>query len=240
MVFDFLKLFSSILLGVVCVFWLKLDQPRHIKLMNAFTGAFLLSLTLLHLLPELYEGPAPQSHWLIGTLILIGFYTQIALDGISKGVEHGHAHYLEGKFPIGILAGLCLHAFIEAMALGDPHTYHDLESRQCLLWSIVLHNFPVTIALLAMLLHTGIGRKAALGWIAVFAAMGPLGMSLSAFTGLANHSREMTAIVIGIFMHISTTILFEAEDGHRIPIQKITAIVLGTAAGVISLLVTSH
>ena len=28
----------------------------------------------------------------IGALILAGFYTQIALDVISMGVEHGHAH----------------------------------------------------------------------------------------------------------------------------------------------------
>ena len=34
-------------------------NPRHIKLLNAFTGAYLLCLTLLHLLPELYhEHPA--------------------------------------------------------------------------------------------------------------------------------------------------------------------------------------
>jgi len=232
---DYLKLLSTIILGVISVLCFKLDQPRHIKLLNAFTGAFLLSLTFLHLLPELYTEPSAFPAWWIGTLILIGFYTQIALDSISKGVEHGHSHSIAGKLPIGILAGLCLHAFIEATALGNPQSHHDIESRRLLLWSIVTHNYPVTIALFGMLLHSGIGRKASLGWLGLFAAMAPLGMALSAHTSLAMHTKELMAIVIGIFMHISTTILFETEDGHRINIQKLAAIVMGTLLGIASL-----
>ena len=232
---DYLLLLSSIVAGALSVFWFKLDQPRHVKLLNAFTGAFLLSLTLLHLLPELYEGTPPIPAWWIGALILTGFYIQVALDAISKGVEHGHAHHLEGRFPFGILAGLCLHALFEAMALGNPATYHDRQSRQLLLWSIVVHNFPVTIALLGMLLHSGLRRAVALRWLALFAAMAPLGMTLSAHTALASHSRECMAFVIGIFMHIATTILFETEEGHRINLRKLAAIVLGTGLGVASL-----
>lgn len=235
---DYVILLSSIVLGALCVFWFKLDQPRHVKLLNAFTGAFLLSLTLLHLLPELYEGKSALAPWLTGTLILVGFYTQIGLDAISKGVEHGHAHHMEGRFPIGILAGLCLHALIEAMALGNPTNYHDIQSRRLLLWSIVLHNFPVTIALLGMLLHSGLRRPVALGWLALFASMAPIGMTLSAHSNLANYSRELMAVVIGIFMHISTTILFETEEGHRLHIHKLAAIVLGTALGITSLFVS--
>jgi zinc transporter ZupT len=233
---DYLILLSSIVLGAASVFWFKLDQPRHIKLLNAFTGAFLLSLTVLHLLPELYEGPSRPSDWTIGFLILIGFYVQIALDAISKGVEHGHSHSMEGRFPIAILAGLCLHALIEAMALGDAAHYHDAQSRRLLLWSIVLHNYPVTIALLGMLLHSGLKPKPALRWLALFALMAPLGMFLSAHSELARHSRELMAVVIGIFMHMSTTILFETEEGHRIPIHKLLAMALGTGLGIVGLL----
>ena len=232
---DYLILLSRIVIGALSVFWFKLDQPRHIKLLNAFTGAFLLSLTLLHLLPEIYSGPSAKTPWLIGTLILVGFYTQIALDAISKGVEHGHSHPMEGRLPIGILAGLCLHALIEAMALGNSAEHHDIQSRKLLLWSIVMHNYPVTIALLGMLLQSGLRKSVAMRWLALFASMAPLGMLVSAHTSLANHSRELMAIVIGIFMHISTTILFETEEGHRLHTHKLMAIILGTAMGVTSL-----
>ena len=232
---DYLILLSSIVLGAVTVFVFRLDAPRHIKLVNAFTGAFLLSLTFLHLLPELYHGHATVetiSPLLIGGLMLAGFFVQVALDVISMGVEHGHSHHLPGRMPVGVVAGLCLHAFVEAMALGDVRTHFDPDSRRLLLASIVVRNFPVSIALLGMLMQSGMKRGGALRLLLLFGAMGPLGMFLSAHTTLANHSRELMAVVIGIFMHISTTILFESSDVHRFNFAKLIAIVAGTALGV--------
>ncbi len=238
---DYLLLLSSIVLGAVTVFGFRLHDARHIRLLNAFTGAFLLSLTMLHLLPELYHehGEADtgaHGALFIGGLMLAGFFVQVALDVISMGVEHGHSHALHGKMPVGVVAGLCLHAFVEAMALGDGQHHHNLESRRLLLMSIVVHNYPVAIALLGMLLHSGLSRWTSLALLGLFAAMGPLGMFISAHTPLANYSRELMAIVIGIFMHISTTILFEASDVHRFNFAKLGAIILGTALGVASVL----
>jgi zinc transporter ZupT len=169
---------------------------------------------------------------LIGALILAGFFTQILLDVISMGVEHGHAHHIHDRMPWGVVGGLCLHAFVEAMALGKASTHYDPDSRQMLLYSIVLHNFPVSIALLGMLVHTGMPRSRAIGFLAVFAAMAPLGMSISAHTALAFHTRELMAFVIGIFMHISTTILFESSDVHKFNFAKLGAIAVGTVLGV--------
>ena len=232
---DYLILLSSIVLGAGTVFLFRLDAPRHIKLVNAFTGAFLLSLTLLHLLPELYHGQSPGGTirpLVIGSLMLVGFFVQVALDVISMGVEHGHSHHLPGRMPIGVVAGLCLHAFVEALALGEARSHFDPASRRLLLASIVVHNFPVSIALLGMLLQSGMKKGGALRLLLLFAAMGPLGMFLSAHTTLASHSRELMAVVIGIFMHISTTILFEASDVHRLNFAKLLAIVAGTVLGV--------
>lgn len=240
---DYLLLLSSIIAGAILVFAFRLYDARHIKLLNAFTGAYLLCLTVLHLLPELYgghEGHGGHEHageMRLGILILAGFFTQIALDVISKGVEHGHAHHLHQHMPIGVIAGLCLHALVEATALGDPHTHYDLPSRQLLLWSIVLHNLPVSIALLGMLLQSGMKRSTALAFLALFASMAPIGMFLSANTGLEHYTRELTAFVIGIFMHISTTILFESSDAHRFQLTKLAAIIVGTALGFASILI---
>ncbi len=237
---DYLLLLSSIVLGAISVFAFKLYEPRHVKLLNAFTGAYLLCLTVLHLLPELYHegaGAAGHTEIRIGILILAGFFTQIGLDVISMGVEHGHAHHLHAEhLPIGILAGLCLHAFVEAMALGNAQTYYDPASRRLLLYSIVLHNYPVSIALLGMLLQSGVRRSRALLWLAAFAAMAPIGMTVSGHTVLANYSRELTAVVICIFMHISTTILFESSDIHRFNLAKLAAIAVGTGLGFLSLM----
>jgi len=235
---DYLLLLSTIALGAASVFLFKLYEPRHVKLLNAFTGAYLLCLTVLHLLPELYHpqtGPLPQDNMRIGALILGGFFTQVALDVISMGVEHGHAHVLPGRMPVGVLAGLCLHALVEASALGDPRTHYDPASRRLLLWSIMLHNYPVSIALLGMLLHGGLKPRRALALLGLFAAMAPLGMTIGAHTFLATHTRELMAFVIGIFMHISTTILFESSDVHRFHLAKLGAIAVGVGLAILSL-----
>jgi zinc transporter ZupT len=235
---DYLILVSSIVFGAFSVFWFKLHEPRHVKLLNALTGSFLLTLTFLHLLPELYENHAgTHDRLVIGALILAGFFVQVALDVISQGIEHGHAHSVgHHHLPFGVLAGLCLHAFVEALALGDNPSHHDPQSRQLLLWSIVVHNYPVSIALLGMLLHSGLRRGLALNWLGVFALMAPLGMFISAHTPLAHYSRELMAIVIGIFMHIATTILFEAGEAHRINLQRVGAIIIGAALGTLTVL----
>jgi zinc transporter ZupT len=233
---DYVILLSSIVLGACSVFWLKLDQPRHLKPLNAFVGAYLLSLTFLHLLPELYETTHTKA-WIIGVLILVGFYIQVALEGVSQGIEHGHAHATEHRFPAGILVGLCIHAFIEAMALGRADSYHDPKTRRLLLWSIVVHNYPVSIALLGMLLQSGLKRTVALGGLGIFAIMAPLGLLVSGNVEFfARHSPELMAVVIGIFMHIATTILFESEEGHQLHHRKLAGVVIGTALGFLSLM----
>ena len=238
---DYLVLLSSIVFGAVTVFWLRLTDPRRVKVLNAFTGAYLLALVMLHLLPDLYE---PETGitikpLVIGGFILFGFFLQISMDSISMGIEHGHAHEIHGRMAFGILAGLCIHAFVEALALGqtpEHQTAHDHAQHHFLLVSIVVHNYPISIALLGMLLQSGMKKSSALACLGLFAIMAPVGMFLSSVTGLAVYSRYLMAIVIGIFMHISTTILFESEDQHRFPVGKLIAVIIGLLLGVASVL----
>jgi zinc and cadmium transporter len=241
---DYIVLLSSIALGAVTFFWLHLNDPRHVKVLNAFTGAYLLALVMLHLLPDLY---APESGLVlkplvIGGFILFGFFLQIAMDSISMGIEHGHAHEIHGRMAFSILAGLCIHAFVEAMALGqspEHQTAHDLSAHHFLLVSVVVHNYPISIALLGMLLQSGMRKSSALACLGLFAIMAPIGMFFSTHTGLAAYSHYLMAIVIGIFMHISTMILFESEDHHRFPVGKMIAVIVGLLLGIASVVFES-
>ena len=55
-----------------------------------------------------------------------------------------------------------------------------------------------------------------------FALIAPLGVFLGeTFAFLVDYSREITAIVLGIFLHISTTILFESNQSHRFNFTKL-------------------
>jgi zinc and cadmium transporter len=231
-------------LGVVTFFGLRLNDARHVKLLNAFTGAYLLALVMLHLLPDLYEAEpgVALKPLLIGGFILFGFFIQIAMDSISMGIEHGHAHEIRGRMAVGILAGLCIHAFVEALALGQSEhpTAHEHASHRFLLVSIVVHNFPISIALLGMLMQSGMKKSSALACLGLFAVMAPIGMFFSTHTGLAVYSRYLMAVVIGIFMHISTMILFESEDHHRISSTKLFAVLVGLAMGIASVMLESE
>ncbi|RME92973.1 MAG: ZIP family metal transporter, partial [Verrucomicrobia bacterium] len=85
--------------------------------------------------------------------------------------------------------------------------------------------------------QTGISRGKALALLGVFALMAPAGLALGAHTPLAEHSRELTALVVGIFMHVATTVLFETTDSHAFNRGKLVAIVCGLTAGLLTLAV---
>jgi len=248
-------LIFSVFAAALTVLWVKPSDPNKLKLLIAFSGAYLLSITALHLLPEVFtdDGRGPY----FGSFVLVGFFIQVMLEYLSGGIEHGHTHtHRSAGLPVGLMIGLCLHAFLEGMPLGggdagdshiegmplgggdagDSHT-HGLEP---LLLGIVLHKYPVAMVFLAMLLNSGLAKAKAFGLLAVFAAMAPLGTLLSGVEMVGQYNRESLAIVIGIFLHVSTTILFESSEGHRFNAYKVVAIAAGLALSAAGLLLNAH
>ena len=225
--------------------WVKPSDPNKLKLLIAFSGAYLLSITALHLLPEVFTGDDRGAYF--GSFVLVGFFIQVMLEYLSGGIEHGHAHtHRSAGLPVGLMIGLCLHAFLEGMPLGGGdagHSHHgDSHSHglEPLLLGIVLHKYPVAMVFLAMLLNSGMAKAKAFGLLAVFAAMAPLGTLLSGVEMVGQYNRESLAIVIGIFLHVSTTILFESSEGHRFNAYKMIAIAAGLALSAAGLLLNAH
>ena len=229
--------------------WVKPSDPNKLKLLIAFSGAYLLSITALHLLPEVFTGDDRGAYF--GAFILVGFFIQVMLEYLSGGIEHGHAHTPRSAgLPVGLMIGLCLHAFLEGMPLGggDGHSHHGHSHHghshshglEPLLLGIVLHKYPVAMVFLAMLLNSGMAKAKAFGLLAVFAAMAPLGTLLSGVEMVGHYNRESLAIVIGIFLHISTTILFESSEGHRFNAYKMMAIAAGLALSAAGMLLNAH
>ena len=226
--------------------WFKPSDPNKLKLLIAFSGAYLLSITALHMLPEVFIGDDRGAYF--GSFVLIGFFIQVMLEYLSGGIEHGHAHtHRTAGLPVGLMIGLCLHAFLEGMPLGAGHSHHghehshgDSHGVEPLLLGIVLHKYPVAMVFLAMLLNSGLGKPKAFGLLAVFAAMAPLGTLLSGVDVIGQYHRESLAIVIGIFLHVSTTILFESSEGHRFNAYKMMAIAAGLALSAAGMLLNAH
>ena len=225
--------------------WIKPSDPNKLKLLIAFSGAYLLSITALHLLPEVFTADDRGAYF--GSFVLVGFFIQVMLEYLSGGIEHGHAHtHRSAGLPVGLMIGLCLHAFLEGMPLGGGdagHSHHGhshSHGLEPLLLGIVLHKYPVAMVFLAMLLNSGLAKAKAFGLLAVFAAMAPLGTLLSGVEMVGQYNRESLAIVIGIFLHVSTTILFESSEGHRFNAYKMIAIAAGLALSAAGLLLNAH
>ena len=115
--------------GFAFVWFTRPSNNDNIKLLLAFSGAFLLSLTFFELLPEVYDGHEPKT---IALYILGGILMQVFLEFFSKGAEHGHmhVHLKENKFPILLFVSLCIHALIEGVPI------HNNDS---ILYGIIIH-----------------------------------------------------------------------------------------------------
>ncbi|MGB0255088.1 MAG: ZIP family metal transporter [Flavobacteriaceae bacterium] len=212
--------FFSVILGAALVLAGAAKSQKRLKLLLAFSGAFLLSTTVTALLPEVFgHAETTISYWILG-----GIVAQLVLENLSKGAEHGHIHiHHSSKLPLALLIGLSLHAFIEGFPL---HHHHEL------LWAIVVHKLPIAMLLTAALWRTKISLFAKFATLIGFALMTPLGSYLNeSVSCLQNYSVHITALVVGVMLHISTTILFESAENHKFNTSKIVVILFGLAFG---------
>lgn len=235
-VFEYGLLFFSIVLSGLSFFLFKKADPDALKLSLAFTGAFLFAISVLHLIPSVYQSTDNR----IGIYVLIGFFIQIFIEYFSEGIEHGHIHVHhthEKTFPLAMMVGLCLHSFLEGMPLSGRVT-DATGHNHSLFMGIVLHHLPVAFALVSMMISSGIKKTPAIFYLMLFAGMAPLGALTSGFVNeqlLVNATvffDRMMAIVIGIFLHISTTILFESNNNHRFNLYKLFVILAGALAAI--------
>jgi zinc transporter ZupT len=207
----------SVVLGFFIAIWLKPKAKKNLKLLLAFSGSFLLSLTVIHLLPEVYES---HNHK-VGIFIMVGILFQIILEFFSKGAEHGHVHGHNKltQMPWLLFISLCIHALLEGFPVGH---HHDLAL------GIAIHHFPIAIILTTFFLNAELNKTALFLFMFTFAVMTPLGTLISTVFPLLNdYYTEITAIVIGILFHISSTIIFESSEGHKFNIAKVSMIILG-------------
>jgi hypothetical protein len=66
--------------------------------------------------------------------------------------------------------------------------------------------------------------------------MSPLGSWVSGnFSFIHLYEDQLNALIIGVFLHISTAILFESSENHKFNLQKFIAILIGFAVAFLSL-----
>lgn len=185
------------------------------KLLLAFSGAYLLGVLVLEMLPEIYHHALPSTgYWLLGGIIV-----QNILEFFSKGAEHGHVHHHPHQNRLWVLMiSLCIHALLEGL---------PLAVNQELLWAVSIHKFLIAMVLALLFLQTPSKGATKAGALLLFALMTPLGSSVAYLPRIASILPGLTSFVVGLLLHISTTILFESAEGHTFNGQKFISILLG-------------
>ena len=213
---SFLAPILSVVFGVAIVLLYSKSKPLNLKLFLAFSGAFLLSTTIFELLPEVYTHLETKK---IGLFIMGGILLQILLEFYSKGAEHGHLHHNDTKtvFPWFLFISLGIHAFFEGFPLKDHHN---------IIIGVVIHKIPIAILITTYLLKSKLPKSQVVLFLIIFTLMTPLGSISAELLSISQTLiYSINAIVIGMFLHISTIILFESSEGHHFNLNKILIII---------------
>ncbi len=175
---------------------------------TVFGGAFLLGVCVLGLLPEATEGTSRLPFF----CILAGFLIQQLLEALSAHAEHGHVedHHNHGVPVLGLMLGLCLHAFLEGMPLVETSG----AVNQGLVWGIVIHNIPVALILVALFTAHRMGFWRVLALLLLFGIMSPAGSLVNLFLVQPDEEQQrmIIGLVIGVLLHVSSSILFDHKQ----------------------------
>ncbi len=214
-------------------------KAKYLRFLLAFSAAYLFAISVTHLLPECYENTNTK---LIGFFILVGFFIQILIEYFSAGIEHGHIHAHSSSckkhLPLGMITGLYLHSLLEGLPIYqsgiiDTHVHTVLSTQQSLVFGITIHNIPIAIAFVSLLIEHKSSKLKAVLLLIGFALMAPLGCLISYclnYFGVNNIDgfvKLSFAVVIGIFLHISTAIMFETGENHKYNLAKIASMIAG-------------
>lgn len=241
---DIIILFFSAILAGLSVYLFPRINTKTFKLTLVFAGAYLFSITILHILPGLFMGNINNDS--IGLYVLLGFFMQLFLEKFSSGVEHGHIHlhdHTHDHFissPFFLVSALFLHAFLEGTLLAEPNDMHDHHGSGALLFGIALHKMPAAFALMSVLRHQIVGKNSSLIiLLTIFSIASPLGLLVTNYFNEFNFISEraftiLFAIVSGNFLHISTTIFIESSPEHRFSMDKLLISILGALVAVLA------
>ena len=214
-----LLLILSVLIGVFLGKFFG-DREKFAKNLLIVSAGFLITICLNEVFPQIYSGS--EHH--IGLWVIGGVLLQMLLENLTKGFEHGHFHHHTDEkniLPLALMIGLFVHAFLEGIPLAN-----ETEVLSPYLTGILVHNIPISFILGAFLVKNKKFSTSAFLIIALFALASPLGLILGKYFS-PDLKIYFLALVGGIFLHISSVIIFESNKNHNVDWQKIGVVALG-------------
>ena len=210
------------------------EKEKFAKNLLILSAGFLITICLNDVFPEVYS----SEHHNIVIFVIAGVLLQILLENLTKGFEHGHFHHHHHEekniLPVALMAGMFIHAFLEGIPLANEKNIDNPY-----LMGILFHNLPISFVLGAFLFHKN--KLSSSSWfvIAIFAISSPLGMLLGNYFN-PDYKVYFLALVGGIFLHISSVIIFESNKNHNIDWMKILMVICGIALALTGHLFHGH
>ncbi len=212
--FSYIFPFFGAILGMSIGFVFRIKRSFSFNLVLAFSGSFLLGITIIHLMPEVFSNRS----FTTGAWIISGLLLQIILEYLSQGAEHGHAYTKENKgLPWLVLLSLGIHAFIEGLPLSQQGE---------LVWGMFIHKIPIGMVVFFLVWESKVSSIVKIITLLLFTIMSPIGSILYDSLSFPQVWRlNITSLVVGMLLHISTTILFESNQGHAFNLRKLITII---------------
>lgn len=224
-------LVMSVFVGVVLGKFFGSKQTL-VKYLLILSAGFLIAVCLNEIFPVIYNSDNHN----IGIWVVVGVILQMLLENLTKGFEHGHFHHHNdtGIIPLALILGMFVHAFIEGIPLAN-----EMDIYSPYLQGILFHNLPISFVLGLFLFKNK--KLLSLSWLIIilFAIASPLGMFLGHYFN-PNLQLYFLAIVGGIFLHISSVIIFESNKNHNTDWIKIGVVILGVGLAMIAHLFHHH
>ena len=235
-------LFIAAIVGGCSIYIFGIDRI-NLKNLLIFAGAYLFSITVIHILPELF---ITSHHGIdVGLAILTGFFFQHVLEYFTSGVEHGHMHHHgdghhHGKLSsTSLMVALCIHAFLEGSLIAYPKVFGEEHQVGSLLFGVVLHKVPAALALMTVLSCQYSSKRLTFFLLSLFALSSPLGLLFGSYIepiGMLSTDGIILlfGFVAGNFLHISTTIFIESSPDHSFGWKRTLVSLLGAGVAIVA------
>ena len=210
-------------------------STKVMALLLTFSGSYLLAITLIHLVPDLFHDV--ENPMQVSICVMCGFFMQHFFEMTSAGIAHGHGlvGQVQSVKPFKIIPfvlSIMIHALLDGVILMQGTLGH----KSSIQWSIVvwlgilLHKFLESFAF--MLVLKQYVKRYRIGYLCIFALAAPIGLWLSSYIGAycsCKVSKLFVALITGNFMYISSTMLFESSPEHSHKPAHVWVSMLGAA-----------
>lgn len=264
MILTGLALLIVALIGGLALEILGNRAMNNLSIILAFGGAFIMGLIFLHLVPEAFSYSSIAGTFvLIGFLVQI--LLEYLSKGLEHGHVHlnnSSSHKTSTVMPWAAIVSLCIHALLESMPLAEGasavdvahqvrsmgslhvHVHADTAIGSALFLGLAIHKLPVALVLMGLIKSTGATKVTRWGLLTLFGIMPGLGMyiydtiihsGVALPGGVSTFMSATHGLVIGILLHVSTTVIFESGEGHAFNYNKLIATLLGLTIAYITL-----